>query len=56
MQLLLPPPPKPADPIVIEPAMMDNAVLKRLIEEVRGEMPDRVHAYNRSHNRHNRSM
>jgi phosphoribosylaminoimidazole carboxylase (NCAIR synthetase) len=31
-----------------------NAVLKRLIEEVKLESQNHILAYNRSHNRHNR--
>jgi hypothetical protein len=34
---------------------LTNAVLKRLIEEVRNEVANGLQAYNRSHNRHNRS-
>jgi hypothetical protein len=32
-----------------------NPVLARLIEEVRNEKAEGPHAYNRMHNRHNRS-
>jgi hypothetical protein len=32
-----------------------SAVLARLIEEVRNEKTEGPHAYNRQHNRHNRS-
>lgn len=32
-----------------------SPVLARLIEEVRNERTDNPHAYNRMHNRHNRS-
>jgi len=41
-------------PLVIDPVNVDNAVLKRLIGEVRSEKENNLHAYNRSHNRHNR--
>lgn len=38
-----------AGPVPLSPT------LARLIEEVRNEKPDQLHAYNRMHNRHNRS-
>lgn len=41
-------------PLIIDPAKMDNAVLKRLIGEIDFEKANRLHAYNRTHNRHNR--
>lgn len=50
-------PPAPLPPLVIDPNKMDNAVLKRLIEEVRnGENPGPggYTGFNRTHNRHNR--
>ena len=34
---------------------ISSPVLARLIEEVRNEDINNVHAYNRTHNRHNRS-
>lgn len=38
-----------------ETETIDNAVLKRLIMEVKVENSEnRIHAYNRTHNRHNR--
>ena len=40
--------------IVIDPAQMDNEVLKRLIGEIDFENQNRIHSYNRTHNRHNR--
>jgi len=40
--------------IVIDASKMDNAVLKRLIGEIDFEKENRLHAYNRTHNRHNR--
>ena len=36
-------------------AEVNNPVLKRLIEEVRNEIKNSTVAYNRVHNRHNRS-
>ena len=41
-------------PIIIDASKMDNAVLKRLIGEIDFEKENRLHAYNRTHNRHNR--
>jgi hypothetical protein len=41
-------------PIIIDPAKMDNEVLKRLIGEINFEKENRIHSYNRTHNRHNR--
>lgn len=40
--------------IKLDPSQIDNAVLKRLISEVQFEEVNHVHAYNRTHNRHNR--
>lgn len=40
--------------ISIDAAKMDNAVLKRLIGEIDFEKENRIHSYNRTHNRHNR--
>jgi hypothetical protein len=42
---------------VLELAMngISSPTLVRLIEEVRNEEVDSAHAYNRTHNRHNRS-
>jgi hypothetical protein len=45
---------KEQQPLIINPANMDNAVLKRLIGEIDFEKVNRLHAYNRTHNRHNR--
>lgn len=45
---------KASEPIVIEADKVENSVLKRLIEEVRFDNENRVTAYNRTHNRHNR--
>ncbi len=33
---------------------IQNSVLKRLIEEVRNEGKNNIHAYDRTHSRHNR--
>jgi hypothetical protein len=44
--------------ISIRPNQMDNAVLKRLIKEIDFEKKEngsnKINAYNRTHNRHNR--
>ena len=40
--------------ITIDASNIPNAVLKRLIEEVRLESRNSINAYNRTHNRHNR--
>ncbi len=45
---------KDQESLIIDPANMDNAVLKRLIGEIDFEKVNRLHAYNRTHNRHNR--
>lgn len=42
------------DTLVVEPAKMPNALLERLIREVKTEAQSNVLAYNRTHNRHNR--
>jgi hypothetical protein len=39
----------------IEVSQIPSPVLARLIEEVRNEEPSTITAYNRYHNRHNRS-
>ena len=46
----------PAIPTVqeINVDKISSAVLARLIAEVRDETPVTLHAYNRTHNRHNR--
>jgi hypothetical protein len=41
-------------PIVIDHDKMDNEVLKRLIGEINFDNENRIHSYNRTHNRHNR--
>lgn len=33
---------------------LDNAVLSRIVEEVRNKDPDSIHAFDRIHTRHNR--
>jgi hypothetical protein len=38
----------------LEVSKVPNAVLKRLIEEVKYESQNNISAYNRTHNRHNR--
>ncbi|WP_121811314.1 YhhA family cyclophane-containing RiPP [Mucilaginibacter kameinonensis] len=43
-----------AQQIVIDHTKMDNEVLKRLIGEIDFEKENRIHSYNRTHNRHNR--
>lgn len=41
--------------VVIKPSQIDSEVLKRLLQEISIEKSDvRLHAYNRTHNRHNR--
>jgi hypothetical protein len=42
-------------PISVDASAIPNAVLKRLIDEVQFENQNNISAYNRSHNRHNRS-
>ncbi|GAA0886411.1 hypothetical protein GCM10009120_50100 [Sphingobacterium siyangense subsp. cladoniae] len=43
------------DNVVIKPSQVDSEVLKRLLQEISIEKSDvRLHAYNRTHNRHNR--
>lgn len=46
--------PNEEQPLSIDADKMDNAVLKRLIGEIDFEKANRLHAYNRTHNRHNR--
>jgi hypothetical protein len=41
-------------PVIIDASEVDNAVLKRLISEISVEKENTLHAYNRTHNRHNR--
>jgi hypothetical protein len=41
-------------PVSVEVSKVSNAVLKRLIEEVKYESQNNISAYNRTHNRHNR--
>lgn len=43
------------DVIAVDAAQVPNAVLQRLIEEVRHDRQNNITAYNRMHNRHNRS-
>jgi hypothetical protein len=47
---------KPADELhEIDVSDLSSPTLARLIEEVRNEEVHNAHAYNRMHNRHNRS-
>jgi hypothetical protein len=47
---------KPADELhEIDVSELSSPTLARLIEEVRNEEAHNAHAYNRMHNRHNRS-
>jgi hypothetical protein len=39
----------------LDPSSITSPTLARLIEEVRNEEAHTAHAYNRMHNRHNRS-
>jgi hypothetical protein len=41
--------------IELDSTQISNVVLKRLIEEVKNEKENNVTAYNRLHNRHNRT-
>jgi hypothetical protein len=41
-------------PVSIDASKIDNEVLKRLIGEIDFEKENRIHSYNRTHNRHNR--
>jgi hypothetical protein len=41
-------------PVIVDVSEVDNAVLKRLISEISVEKENTLHAYNRTHNRHNR--
>ena len=44
-----------ADSLSVEMSQITNVVLRRLAEEVQREGQNNVSAYNRTHNRHNRS-
>jgi hypothetical protein len=46
-------PVKPLAPIV-DAGQVSNALIKRLIEEVKFDSQNNILAYNRTHNRHNR--
>jgi hypothetical protein len=46
--------PAQSHPVSIDATKVSNAVLKRLVEEVRYENQNNISAYNRTHNRHNR--
>jgi hypothetical protein len=41
--------------IVVEASKVPNSVLLRLMEEVKNDQADDKYAYDRAHNRHNRS-
>lgn len=41
-------------PISVDAKKLPNAVLKRLIEEVKYDSQNNISAYNRTHSRHNR--
>jgi phage-related protein len=43
------------DVISVDASKIQNSVLQRLIEEVKVERQNNISAYNRLHNRHNRS-
>ncbi len=40
--------------ITVDPNKLDSSVLNRLLEEIKVEDENRLNAYNRTHNRHNR--
>jgi hypothetical protein len=42
-------------PLALDPSQIDNAVLRRLIQEVKYEQENNINSYNRIHNRHNRT-
>jgi hypothetical protein len=44
----------PSKAVSSQVSEVSNAVLKRLIEEVKYESQNNISAYNRTHNRHNR--
>lgn len=47
--------PRPSELLEAEAGSISSPTLARLIEEVRNEEANSAHAYNRMHNRHNRS-
>jgi hypothetical protein len=47
--------PRPSELLEAEAGNISSPTLARLIEEVRNEEGTSAHAYNRMHNRHNRS-
>ena len=47
--------PRPSELLEAEAGGISSPTLARLIEEVRNEEANSAHAYNRMHNRHNRS-
>jgi hypothetical protein len=46
---------KTSDNVIVEAGKVPNPVLKRLMEEVRNDKANDMFAYDRAHNRHNRS-
>ena len=54
-QLEVPVDPKSPEVLDVTELLASSPVLARLVEEVRNEQVDQPHAYNRMHNRHNRS-
>jgi hypothetical protein len=40
--------------LTVDPKQLDSAVLARLLDEVKADGENRLQAYNRTHNRHNR--
>lgn len=43
-----------SQPVILNATEVDNAVLKRLINEIKVDKDNTLTAYNRTHNRHNR--
>lgn len=43
------------DQIVVEASQIPSSVLQRLMEEVKNDQANDMFAYDRAHNRHNRS-
>lgn len=46
---------KTSDNVVVEAGKIPNPVLQRLMEEVKNDKANDMFAYDRAHNRHNRS-
>ncbi len=49
------PQPKPVINLDVDISKIESSVLRRLIEEARNETPSTIRAFDRIHNRHNRS-